>query len=270
MYEAVRDLLPTLEGVVDTPTGTADVEFVDPTRPIKVVPILRAGLVLLEQAWAVLPAAETYHVGYVRDEETLQAKAYLNKLPATFSESDLILVADPMVATGGTMLQVGARVWADARGGRGGGRKQQRPAGPNGTWSAAAPVCALCPHLLHARLRAFAHRQVLADIVGRGADPANIRVVAAVVAPPGLKQMADLYPGLKVRPRLRASWCQPRGVRWVDPPLAPTPAPALVVALAWLTRPISAHKPAFCPPSRAPCQTRGAAGVLRHHRLRGQ
>jgi uracil phosphoribosyltransferase len=70
------------------------------------VPILRAGLVLVEQAGTVLPLSETYHVGYVRDETTLQATSYLNKLPKQLSADDLVLVADPMLATGGTMMQV--------------------------------------------------------------------------------------------------------------------------------------------------------------------
>lgn len=74
IYEAVREFLPTVEGTVDSPVAQADVEFVDPTRPIKVVPVLRAGLVLLEQAGTVLPMSETYHVGYVRDEATLQVR----------------------------------------------------------------------------------------------------------------------------------------------------------------------------------------------------
>ncbi|KAG1664561.1 hypothetical protein FOA52_009444 [Chlamydomonas sp. UWO 241] len=106
IYEAVRDLLQTMEGQVDTPCGTADVEFVDPTRPVKVVPILRAGLVLLEQASQVIPVSETYHVGYARDEVTLEATPYLNKLPAKFDADDRILVTDIMLATGGTMLKV--------------------------------------------------------------------------------------------------------------------------------------------------------------------
>lgn len=69
---------------------------------------MRAGLVLLEQAATLLPACETYHLGYVRDDETLQARSYLNKLPAKFSEDDLVLITDPMLATGGTMMQVRA------------------------------------------------------------------------------------------------------------------------------------------------------------------
>ncbi|MEW5312054.1 MAG: hypothetical protein WDW38_003714 [Sanguina aurantia] len=86
--------------------GLAEATVIDPYRPIKVVPILRAGLVLLEQAQTLMPFHETYHVGYVRDEVTLQARAYLNKLPARLSSDDLILVTDPMLATGGTMVQV--------------------------------------------------------------------------------------------------------------------------------------------------------------------
>lgn len=144
IYEAVREFLPTVDGVIDTPMGPADVTCVDPMRPVKVIPILRAGLVLLEQSATLLPASETYHLGYVRDDETLKATSYLNKLPAQFQPDDLVLIADPMLATGGTMMQA------------------------------------------------------LQEIVSRGADPANIRVVAVVAAPPALKLMADAYPGLKV------------------------------------------------------------------------
>ena len=106
IYEAMRDFLPTMDAQVETPCGTADITFVDPTRPIKVVPVLRAGLVLLEQSFQVMPATETYHVGYARDEKTLEAKCYLNKLPKSFAADDLVLVADVMLATGGTMVQV--------------------------------------------------------------------------------------------------------------------------------------------------------------------
>lgn len=104
IYEASRDWLPTLEGQVQTPCGIADVEFVDPLQPIKVVPILRAGLVLIDQMASVLPATETYHLGLVRDETTLQPSMYLNKLPERFPEGARVLVADPMLATGGTIV----------------------------------------------------------------------------------------------------------------------------------------------------------------------
>eukprot|EP00850_Spirogloea_muscicola_P009766 SM000055S18300 [mRNA] locus=s55:729092:731923:+ [translate_table: standard] len=97
-------MLVTLEGQVETPCGQADVEFVDPREPIKVVPILRAGLVLVEHMASVLPAMQTYHLGYARDEETLQPSMYLNKLPTTFPEGSRVLIADPMLATGGTIV----------------------------------------------------------------------------------------------------------------------------------------------------------------------
>jgi len=100
LYEAVREFLPTLQGQVDTPVGVADVTFVDPTKPVKVVPILRAGLILLENAATVLPASQTFHVGYSRDEETLESSCYLNKLPEKLSADDLIVVSDCMLATG--------------------------------------------------------------------------------------------------------------------------------------------------------------------------
>ncbi len=61
--QAGRDWLPTLEGEVDTPCGRAPVEFVDPSQPVVCVPILRAGLVLLEQAATVLPSQITFHFG---------------------------------------------------------------------------------------------------------------------------------------------------------------------------------------------------------------
>lgn len=70
----------------------------------QIVPILRAGLLLTEQLQMVLPFSETYHLGVVRDEETLQPKCYLNKLPAKLSPDDLILITDPMLATGGTIM----------------------------------------------------------------------------------------------------------------------------------------------------------------------
>ena len=70
----------------------------------QIVPILRAGLVLLEDAATLLPAAQTFHLGLVRDEETLEASMYLNKLPERFEPDDPVLICDPMVATGGSLI----------------------------------------------------------------------------------------------------------------------------------------------------------------------
>eukprot|EP00271_Cylindrocystis_brebissonii_P006785 TRINITY_DN19593_c0_g1_i1.p1 TRINITY_DN19593_c0_g1~~TRINITY_DN19593_c0_g1_i1.p1 ORF type:complete len:314 (-),score=27.62 TRINITY_DN19593_c0_g1_i1:1054-1995(-) len=102
IYEASRDWLPMVEGEVQTPCGVASVEFIDGSSPIKVVPVLRAGLVLIEQVSMVLPLTETYHLGFSRDETTLLPSLYLDKVPKSFPPGARVLVADPMLATGGT------------------------------------------------------------------------------------------------------------------------------------------------------------------------
>ena len=105
VYEAARDgFLPVVEGEIESPLGVAAAEMVDPSRPVSVVPILRAGLVPLESALTLLPAQRTFHLGYVRNEETMLPELYLNKLPEKFAPEDPVLVCDPMLATGGTMM----------------------------------------------------------------------------------------------------------------------------------------------------------------------
>ncbi|KAJ4704587.1 Uracil phosphoribosyltransferase [Melia azedarach] len=104
MYEASRDWLPTVTGEIQSPMGVASVEFIDPREPVAVVPILRAGLALVEHASSILPAIKTYHLGISRDEETLQPTIYLNKLPEKFPEGSRVFVVDPMLATGGTIV----------------------------------------------------------------------------------------------------------------------------------------------------------------------
>lgn len=103
-YEAVREWLPTVETTVQTPLAECPATFVDPEAPLVVVPILRAGLALLEGAQTVLPLASTYHLGLVRDEQTLEPSCYLNKLPTQFKEQTRVLIADPMLATGGSIM----------------------------------------------------------------------------------------------------------------------------------------------------------------------
>lgn len=103
-YEATRTWLPTLDSKVQTPLAECDATFVNPEVPIGVVPILRAGLALLDGAQNILPIASTYHLGLARNEETLEASCYLNKLPDKFPPQTRILILEPMLATGGSIM----------------------------------------------------------------------------------------------------------------------------------------------------------------------
>lgn len=103
-YEAARDWLPTQETTVQSPLDTCLATVIDPQIPVAVVPILRAGLGLLEGAQTLLPLASIYHLGLARDEETLQPHCYLNKLPEKFDPQTRVLITDPMLATGGSIM----------------------------------------------------------------------------------------------------------------------------------------------------------------------
>lgn len=145
LYELLREWMPTMDAQVMTPTGhMADATFVDPTKPFMCVPVLRAGLVLLEGTQTLVPSSVTYHVGYARNESTLESTCYLNKLPNSIDKDSKVIVSDLMLATGGTMAQV------------------------------------------------------VEDLVKRGADPSNIRILSAIAAPPALKRLNDAHPGLVV------------------------------------------------------------------------
>jgi uracil phosphoribosyltransferase len=103
-YEAVRDWLPTLDLMVETPLAPCPATMINPELQIAVVPILRAGLALLEGSQTLLPLASTYHLGLVRNEETLEASCYLNKLPQQFAPNTRLLITEPMLATGGSIM----------------------------------------------------------------------------------------------------------------------------------------------------------------------
>jgi uracil phosphoribosyltransferase len=103
-YEATKQWLPTFETTVQTPLAEAPATFINPEIPIAVVPILRAGLAMLDGAQTLLPLASTYHLGIVRDETTLEASCYLNKLPDRFAPQTKVLIVDPMMATGGSIM----------------------------------------------------------------------------------------------------------------------------------------------------------------------
>ena len=103
-YEAIRELLPMQEVNVETPLGTSTGQVIDQAMPIAFVPILRAGLAMLEGCQSLLPAANVFHLGLVRNEETLKASCYLDRLPAQFDPQMIILIVEPMMATGGSII----------------------------------------------------------------------------------------------------------------------------------------------------------------------
>ena len=143
-YEAVRDWLPTEEMIVQTPLAPCPATFINPEVPVAVVPILRAGLALLDGAQSLLPLASVYHLGLVRDEKTLQASCYLNKLPARFDPQTRVLIPEPMLATGGSIMMA------------------------------------------------------MAELQARGVNPALIRIISVVAAPPALQKLSAAYPELVI------------------------------------------------------------------------
>lgn len=104
ILEATRDLATT-EIEVETPMGKAagrvlrDQHFV-------IAPILRAGLAMVEPAMELLPEAEVRHIGLYRNEDTLQPVTYYVKLPQRYDAATNVLVIDPMLATGGSAVEV--------------------------------------------------------------------------------------------------------------------------------------------------------------------
>jgi uracil phosphoribosyltransferase len=97
-YEATKDL-ELVPSTVETPiTSTHCVQLKD---KIGLVPILRAGLGMVEGVWELIPNAEVWHIGLYRDERTLKPVQYYNKLPLEPTVS-VCLILDPMLATGGS------------------------------------------------------------------------------------------------------------------------------------------------------------------------
>lgn len=100
-YEATRDVKTETVKIKTPVTETTGLKMAEP-RPV-VVPILRAGLGMLEGMTKLLPTAQVGFLGMVRDEETLQASTYANRLPEDLSGRQCF-VLDPMLATGGTLV----------------------------------------------------------------------------------------------------------------------------------------------------------------------
>ncbi len=99
-YEATADLRVS-PVAVDTPLGKAPA--VELEEKIGLIPILRAGLGMVEGIWELMPSAEVWHIGIYRDEKTLKPVQYYNKLP-TEPRVSVCLVLDPMLATGGSAV----------------------------------------------------------------------------------------------------------------------------------------------------------------------
>ena len=99
-YESLKDGVPTTEIEVKTPLETCR-QTVVADNSIAIVPILRAGLGMVSGIHVLFPSARVGHIGMYRDEETMQPETYYCKLPEGI-EDKLVLVVDPMLATGGS------------------------------------------------------------------------------------------------------------------------------------------------------------------------
>ena len=98
-YEATRDL-PLQDVVVQTPIAKAVTKQIS-GKKLAIVPILRAGLGMVEGILTLIPSAKVGHIGLFRDPETLEPVKYYCKMPTDIAERDVV-VLDPMLATGGS------------------------------------------------------------------------------------------------------------------------------------------------------------------------
>lgn len=96
-YEATRDL-PLKEIEIETPVAVAKTKVIS-GRKLAFVPILRAGLGMIDGVTALVPAAKIGHIGIFREPDTKEAVKYYSKMPDDIAERDVIIV-DPMLATG--------------------------------------------------------------------------------------------------------------------------------------------------------------------------
>ena len=99
-YEATQDLAIEPRDVT-SPMGRAHGHRLQ--EKIGLIPILRAGLGMVEGVWEMMPHAEVWHMGFYRDERTLKPVAYYNRLPSS-ATVQVCLVLDPMLATGGSAV----------------------------------------------------------------------------------------------------------------------------------------------------------------------
>ena len=99
-YESLKDGVPTTEKEVKTPLEVCTQQVVK-DNAVVIVPILRAGLGMVNGIHVLFPSAKVGHIGMYRDEETLEPQTYYCKLPEGI-EDKLVIVVDPMLATGGS------------------------------------------------------------------------------------------------------------------------------------------------------------------------
>lgn len=99
-YEFTHDL-KLAPKLVETPMGFAEGAKAD--ERIGIVPVLRAGLGMLEGVLEMLPSVQVWHIGLYRDEETLRPVQYYNRLPVK-ADIDIAIILDPMLATGGSAV----------------------------------------------------------------------------------------------------------------------------------------------------------------------
>lgn len=100
-YESLRDL-PTEYVEIKTPITTTKSKVLS-KKKIAIVPILRAGLGMVDGILALVPTAKVGHIGLYRDEETLEPREYYCKLPKDIEKAQVIIL-DPMLATGGSAV----------------------------------------------------------------------------------------------------------------------------------------------------------------------
>ena len=100
-YEVSRDM-PLEDVVIETPMGKSTQKTLS-GKKVAIIPILRAGIGMVDGILELIPAAKVGHVGLYRDEETLQPHEYFVKLPEDIASRQLFVV-DPMLATGGSAI----------------------------------------------------------------------------------------------------------------------------------------------------------------------
>lgn len=100
-YEATRDL-PLKEIEIETPVAVAKTKVIS-GRKLAFVPILRAGIGMVDGVTKLVPAARVGHIGLYRNPDTLEPVEYYSKLPSDITQRDVIVI-DPMLATGGSAI----------------------------------------------------------------------------------------------------------------------------------------------------------------------